>query len=88
MMARGFSKKPPHRPASKFLAGIVWRLEKLKSLFSGVDPLLTKETAETARMKVYFDGSRLIDRLPGFRYTPVDEAIAISCREYLLRVNR
>lgn len=88
MMARGFSKKPPHRPASKFLAGIVWRLEKLKSLFSGIDPLLTKETAETARMKVYFDGSKLTGRLPGFRYTPVDEAIAISCREYLLRVNR
>ncbi|HLO80367.1 MAG TPA: NAD-dependent epimerase/dehydratase family protein [Chitinophagaceae bacterium] len=88
MMAKNFSKKPPHRHASKFLAGIVWRLERLKSLFTGSDPLLTKETAETARMKVYFDGSKLSKFLPGFSYKPIDEAIAESCREYLLRVNR
>lgn len=87
-MAKYFSKKPPHRPASKFLAGIVWRIERLKSLFSGVDPLLTKETAETARMKVYFDGTKLKTALPGFVYTAIDEAIAECCREYLLRVNR
>jgi hypothetical protein len=88
MMAKYFSKTPPHRHASKFLAGIVWRLERLKSLFTGSDPLLTKETAETARMKVYFDGSKLLKFLPGFSYKPIDEAIAESCREYLLRVNR
>lgn len=88
MMAKNFSKKPPHRSASKFLAGIVWRLERLKSFFTGIDPLLTKETAETARTKVYFDGSKLKKSLPGFSYMPIDEAIAECCREYLLRVNR
>jgi dihydroflavonol-4-reductase len=88
LMAKYFSKKPPHRAASKFLASIVWRLERLKSLFTGIDPLLTKETAETARMKVYFDGSKLKASLPGFSYMPIDEAIAACCREYLLRVNR
>jgi dihydroflavonol-4-reductase len=88
MMAKNFSKKSPHRAASKILAGLVWRLERLKSLFTGIDPLLTKETAETARMKVYFDGSKLRRSLPGFSYMPIDEAIAECCREYLLRVNR
>ena len=61
---------------------------KAEKSFSGIDPLLTKETAETARMKVYFDGSRLLNSLPGFSYKPIDEAIAECCREYLLRVNR
>jgi nucleoside-diphosphate-sugar epimerase len=88
MMAKYFSKKPPHRPASKFLAGIVWRIERLKSLFSGIDPLLTKETAETARMKVYFDSSKLKKFLPGFSYMSIDEAVAEKLQEYLLRVNR
>jgi dihydroflavonol-4-reductase len=88
MMAKNFSKKPPHRAASKILAALVWRLERLKSLFTGIDPLLTKETAETARMKVYYDGSKFRRSLPGFSYMPIDEAIAECCREYLLRVNR
>jgi nucleoside-diphosphate-sugar epimerase len=86
-MAKYFGKRPPHRKVSRLIAGLVWRLERIKSLFTGQDPLLTKETAETAQMKVYFDGSKLLKALPGFSYKPLEESIAESCREYLLRVN-
>lgn len=87
-MAASFGKKPPHRKVSKTMAGIVWRLEKLKSMFSGQDPLLTKETAETAQMKVYFDSSKLLNALPSFSYKPISRSIEEACREYLLRVNK
>lgn len=86
MMARAFGKKPPQRKVAPWMAALVWRLEKLKSMFSGEDPLLTKETAHTARMKVYFDGSRITRYLPGFRYSPVKDCIVRSCQEYLKRV--
>ncbi len=88
MMSKYFNKRPPSRPVSKFMAALVWRFEQLKSLFTGEDPLLTKETAETARMKVYFDGSKLLKALPGFSYKPLEESIAVSCREYLRKVNK
>lgn len=88
LMAKYFGKRAPHRKVSGLMAGLVWRLERLKSAFTGLDPLLTKETAETARMKVYFDGSRLLKALPGFSYRPLEESIAESCREYLRRVNK
>lgn len=87
IMAKYFGKRPPSRKVSALMAGLVWRLERVKSLFTGQDPLLTKETAETARMKVYFDGSKLQRALPGFTYRPLEESIAESCKEYLLRVN-
>ena len=88
MMARNFGKKPPSRKVSPAIASIVWRWEGLKSLFTGEDPLLTRETAETAQMKVYFDNSKLKKFLPGFSFRPLEESIAESCREYLLRLNR
>jgi nucleoside-diphosphate-sugar epimerase len=88
MMARNFGKREPRLKVNVFLAALVWRLEKVKSLFTGKDPLLTKETAETARMKVYFDNAKLKKFFPAFNYKPVKESIAESCREYLRRVNR
>jgi nucleoside-diphosphate-sugar epimerase len=87
VMAKYFGKRAPYRKVSSLMAALVWRVERVKSLFTGEDPLLTKETAETAQMKVYFDGSKLRNAIPGFSYRPLEESIAESCKEYLLRVN-
>jgi len=87
LMAKYFGKKPPQRKVSPFLAGLVWRWEALKGMITGFDPLLTKETAETARIKVYFDHSKLLKALPSFSYRPVEDCIAESCREYSRRLN-
>lgn len=87
MMAHHFGKKPPHRKVSAWMASLVWRLEKLKGWFSGQEPLLTKETAETARRKVHYDSSKLLKALPSFRYRDINQSIEQSCREYLRRLN-
>ncbi len=82
-MAMAFGKKAPSRKVSPFLASLVWRIERFKSLFTGSDPLLTKETAETAQQKVYFDNIKVLTALPGFQFTPVSDAIRICCKAYL-----
>jgi nucleoside-diphosphate-sugar epimerase len=87
-MALAFGKKPPHRKASPFLSGIVWRLEKIKSFFSSADPLLTKETAETAQRMVAFDNSKILNSLPAFKFRPIDESIADYSREYLVKMKQ
>lgn len=84
-MAEAFGRKPPHRKVNRLLAGIVWRLEKLKSLTTGKDPLLTKETAETARRSVFFDNSRILNALPGFSFKPIADSIREHCREYSVK---
>ena len=87
MMAKAFGKKAPHKKVTPFLAKIVWRLEAIKSIFSGKDPLVTKETAKTALAKVHFDNSKLKKFLPGFAYTPLEETIAHTCKLLQQKLN-
>ena len=81
LMAKGFDKKPAHKKVTPFLASVIWRLEAIKSFFNGNNPLLTKETADTALTKVAFDNTKLLNQLPQFTYTPLEETIARVCTE-------
>lgn len=85
-MAEAFGKKPPSLRASPWMGAVVWRWEKLKGLLSGREPLLTRETAETAQMHVSFDNSRILAALPGFRFRPLEQTINEHCREYLVKM--
>ena len=80
-MANNFGKKPPHRKVTPLLAAIVWRLEAVKAMFTGKDPLLTKETARTAAAKVRFDNKKLKLFFANFEYTPVPVSLKRICSE-------
>jgi len=88
MMAAEFKKQPPHLKVTPLLASIVWRLEKLKQIFTGKDPLLTKETAATAQRKTYYNNQKLLRTLPTFNYTSIEKTIEICCAEYFNKINR
>ncbi len=82
-IAEGLHRKPPVKEATPLLGQIAWRLEKLKSLFTGKKPLLTKETARIAQSVTYFDNSKILAALPGFTFGTLRETIAKSCQNYL-----
>lgn len=79
MIAECFGKRPPYKKASPLLGELLWRLESFRTSFTGASPLLTKETVRTARAKVYFDNSKILEALPGFHFTPIAETIAYTC---------
>ena len=81
MIAQAFGKKPPHKKVTAWMAAIVWRWEAIKSKFTRKSPLLTKETAKTARAKVRFNNEKLLHALPGFQYTAMEQSIERICRE-------
>jgi len=81
-IADGFGKKRPHREATPFLSAIAWRLEKIKSIFSGKRPLLTRDSARVARSKTYFENSKILQQIPGFQFTPLEKTIKRSCEAY------
>ncbi|MCO5241623.1 MAG: NAD-dependent epimerase/dehydratase family protein [Chitinophagaceae bacterium] len=81
-MAIAFGKKPPYKKASPFLTGLLWRIEKIRGWFTGAEPLLTRETADTAARKVHFDNTRLLKALPSFVYKPLQQTIEEYCNEY------
>jgi nucleoside-diphosphate-sugar epimerase len=82
-IADGFSKKHPFKEATPFLGAMAWRLEKLKSFFTGKPILLTRETARIAQSSTYFDNSKIKQHLPGFTFTPLQQTIRQACLAYL-----
>ena len=82
-IAAGFGKKPPSREATPFLAGIAWRTERIKSLFSGKPSMLTRESARVARSLTYFDSSKIRAQLPEFSFTPLEKTIKDACADYM-----
>jgi dihydroflavonol-4-reductase len=87
LIAKVFGKKPPHKKVTPLLAKIVWRLEAVKSFFTGKDPLLTKETSATAMTKAIFDNSKLKKYLPGFEYRKIEDTIAETCAGLQQKIN-
>ncbi|NDA60506.1 MAG: NAD-dependent epimerase/dehydratase family protein [Chitinophagia bacterium] len=82
LIAKGFQKKPPSRKVNRLISELVWRWEAIKGWVTGNDPLLTKETAATARARVEFDNSRMLIDFPDFRYTPLETSIQRICNEF------
>ena len=87
LIAKAFGKKPPHKKVTPLLANIVWRLAAVKKLFTGKDPLITKETTATAMAKVNFDNSKLKKYLPGFEYRKIEETITDTCTVLQQKLN-
>ena len=80
-IAKCFGKKPPHKKVTPFLAEMVWRSEALKTMLTGKKHLLTKESARTAQVKVYFDNSKILKVLPQFQFTKIKKTIEYTCEK-------
>ena len=81
-IADGFQKKRPSMRATPFLSGLAWRWEKIKGLFSGTRPLLTKESAQVANSITRFSNQKILKALPGFSFTPLEESVLNACMLY------
>lgn len=82
-MADNFGKKRPTRKTTPFLLKIAWRVEKVKSFFTGKKPLLTRESARVAASQTYFENAKILETIPGFSFTPLEDAIKKACDKYL-----
>jgi nucleoside-diphosphate-sugar epimerase len=81
-IAGSFGKKGPTKQTTPFLLAIAWRLEKLKAIFTGKKPLLTKESARVAQSQTWFKNDKILSALPGFTFTPLEETIKKACNKY------
>jgi dihydroflavonol-4-reductase len=82
-MAKALGKKPPHIRAGAFLSGLVWRWNIFRSLLTGATVTVTRETANTAQRKNYYNNSKLLQYLPSFAYTPINQTITSMANQYL-----
>lgn len=87
-IAKAFGKKQPFKKVTHFLAQVIWRLEAVKSFFTGTKPLITEETTATALAIVHFDNSKLLAALPQFSYQPLAKSIITICGQLQQKFNR
>lgn len=83
MIAKCFGKRPAYKKVTPFMAGLIWRWEALKCRLTGINPLITKETAASAQAKVVFKNGKLMQQFPDFQYTPVAQTVSRICNELI-----
>ena len=88
MMAKYFGKKQPSKKAGPFLAGLAWRMEKIKSVFSKNKPLIIYETVRIASQQSLYNNQKLLQALPDFHFRPLEDSIFEACRKYAERLTR
>jgi nucleoside-diphosphate-sugar epimerase len=76
-------KENRQKYAAPWMGEIIWRLERLQSLMTRRPPRVTREMAKTARLKVYYDHSKIKRFLPGFEFTSLEKTIAETCSAFL-----
>lgn len=78
-IAQNFNKKKPWLRISASTMGILWRAEALKSFVTGKAPLITKETAKTAQLKILQKNDKVKEAL-GFQFRGLDETLSRVCK--------
>jgi nucleoside-diphosphate-sugar epimerase len=73
-VATAFGKKPPKMLIKPWMTEILWRIEAFRSRLSGGSPLITKETAKSARTHFHYVNKKVKGKI-GVSFTPIDETI-------------
>ena len=80
-IADSFGKKKPTRKSTPFMLSLAWKMEEIKSFFNGSRPLLTRESAKVALSQTYFENGKLLNALPGFLFTPMEQGYPAHIRQ-------
>jgi dihydroflavonol-4-reductase len=81
-IADRFKKSPPRIKLGSFWINLLWRLEYLRSLIFGSDPLITKETSISAQSNFFFNNKKAKEHL-GITFNSLDESLDRICTYYV-----
>jgi len=73
--------KHPKLRAGKVLTGIGWRMDKMRSIFTGTAPVITKEIARAITSDTNFSNEKILKAI-NFQLTPVRKCIEEVCKFY------
>ena len=81
-VAPKFHKKAPKTLLPKLLTSLVWRLEVIRSFFTGKAPLITKETALSSSHSFKYSNDK-IKQLLNFEFNNLDTSLERVCGNLL-----
>lgn len=74
IIAETMNMPPPSKYASRFLIGIAWRLEKLRSIITKTEPRITSETARASHRVSRYSNQKIVNAL-NVEFGSIDSAI-------------
>ena len=84
-IAKRFHKKPPSVKVSGAWVGLVARFEEIKSLLTGTEPLITRQSARLAMETFYYNPQKAKDLLQ-MQFRTLEETLDWCCDDYLLKI--
>lgn len=81
LVAKKSGKKPPSVKATGSIVRIAIIMEKIKALFTGKKPLITRETAKVSNNEIYFDNNKIRKEL-NYTFVPLSQTIDWTCEVY------
>jgi dihydroflavonol-4-reductase len=81
-IARSFKVKAPSIAVGKIVSEIAWRVEKIRTLFSTSEPILTKETVRLADLSFEYQNEK-ITQLLGYKFATLEAITDKTCEELL-----
>ncbi len=81
IIAKELNVKPPANLAGKTATKIAWITEKIKTMITGQEPVITKETAKIAHAKDVYSNKKIKSTLD-YNFIPVRESIAQTASYY------
>jgi len=82
MVADRLGKNPPRYEARRPLLEIGWRLAKAKSMISGSQPVLTRNSCRTALKQTSYTSKKIEQKLD-FHFTPASETFDFLVNSYI-----
>ncbi len=82
-IAHVLGKKQATIKVTPLLRELAWRFEWVKSKLSGIQPLITKETARASATTFYFNNEKSLKAFPEFHYTPIQQTIKETGEQFL-----
>ncbi|MPR35538.1 NAD-dependent epimerase/dehydratase family protein [Salmonirosea aquatica] len=80
-IAKGFDKRPPHLKVGTALAGVIWRIEAVRSWLTGSRPLITKDTARSATHRFEFENTKIKQAI-AFDFQPLCATVQRVCESF------
>ena len=85
MIADKMNRKRPSFKVGPGLAGVIWRVEALRTWLLGTKPLITRETAQSAARKITYDNAKVRKALD-FQFQSVEETVSRISESLLGRI--
>ncbi len=82
LIANSIGKEPPPYKANRLMGELAWRGSYALGKLTRTKPLITRETAITARNTYLYSNQKIKEKL-NYQFLPLDQAIKDACRFYM-----